>query len=94
MVKDLPNLRACIDEAIRLWPSLPGGLPRGVPAGGMHVSGERFDEDATLSVSTETVWFTVTPLFSMACPKNKDRSDPRCNGSVVSWDIRRAAGLV
>jgi benzoate 4-monooxygenase len=55
MVKDLPYLRACIDEAIRLRPSLPGGLPRIVPAGGMHVAGEWFDEGVTLSVSTETV---------------------------------------
>jgi cytochrome P450 len=55
LVRDLPYLRACIDEGLRLRPSLPGGLPRIVPAGGMQVSGKWFDEGTTLSVSTYTV---------------------------------------
>jgi benzoate 4-monooxygenase len=54
-IKDLPYLRACIDEGLRLRPSLPGGLPRIVPKGGMQVSGEWFDEGTTISVSTHTV---------------------------------------
>ncbi|KAL1871213.1 hypothetical protein Plec18167_007147 [Paecilomyces lecythidis] len=55
MIKDLPYLRACIDEGLRLRPSLPGGLPRVVPKGGMRVSGEWFEEGTTISVSTHTV---------------------------------------
>jgi cytochrome P450 len=55
LVKDLPYLRACIDEGLRLRPSLAGGLPRVVPPGGMQVSGEWFDEGTTISVSTHTV---------------------------------------
>jgi cytochrome P450 len=33
-------LRACIDEALRLSPPVPGGLPREVLAGGMAIDGE------------------------------------------------------
>jgi cytochrome P450 len=33
-------LRACIDEALRLSPPVPGGLPREVLAGGMSIDGE------------------------------------------------------
>ncbi|KAL4891216.1 cytochrome P450 [Aspergillus ambiguus] len=54
-IKDLPYLRACIDEGLRLRPSLPGGLPRIVPVGGMRVSGEWLDEGTTVSVSTYTM---------------------------------------
>lgn len=55
IVKDLPYLRACIDEGIRLRPSLPGGLPRIVPKGGLMVSGHWLEEGTTVSVSTHTV---------------------------------------
>ncbi|EHA21529.1 hypothetical protein ASPNIDRAFT_193975 [Aspergillus niger ATCC 1015] len=55
LVKNLPYLRACIDEGLRLRPSIRGGLPRVVPKGGMMVSGEWLDEGITVSVSTYTV---------------------------------------
>lgn len=55
ILKDLPYLRACVDEGLRLRPALAGGLPRIVPEGGMRVSGEWFDEGTTISVSTHTV---------------------------------------
>ncbi|PYH61222.1 cytochrome P450 [Aspergillus niger CBS 101883] len=55
LVKNLPYLRACIDEGLRLRPSIRGGLPRVVPKGGMMVSGEWLDEGTTVSVSTYTV---------------------------------------
>ena len=54
-VKDLPYLRACIDEALRLRPSLPGGLPRVTPQSGMSVGGEWIEGGTTISVSTYTV---------------------------------------
>jgi benzoate 4-monooxygenase len=38
MVKDLSYRHACIDEAIRLRPYLPG-LSRAVPAGDLHATG-------------------------------------------------------
>jgi benzoate 4-monooxygenase len=54
-IKDLPYLRACIDEGLRLRPSLPGGLPRVTPASGMSVGGHWLEGGTTVSVSTYTV---------------------------------------
>ncbi|CAL5873526.1 uncharacterized protein PFLUO_LOCUS7806 [Penicillium psychrofluorescens] len=54
-IKDLPYLRACIDESLRLRPSLEAGLPRVIPKGGLFVSGEWLEEGTTASVSTRTI---------------------------------------
>jgi benzoate 4-monooxygenase len=54
-IKDLPYLRACIDETLRLRPSLEAGLPRIIPKGGLSVSGEWLEEGTTASVSTRTI---------------------------------------
>ena len=53
-VKDLSYLRACIDESLRLRPSIEGGLPRRVPGSGMSVAGEWLRGGTTVSVSTRT----------------------------------------
>ncbi|KAJ5240853.1 uncharacterized protein N7469_002444 [Penicillium citrinum] len=54
-IKDLPYLRACIDESLRLRPSLEAGLPRVIPKEGLSVSGEWLEGGTTASVSTRTV---------------------------------------
>lgn len=54
-VKDLPYLRACIDEGLRLRPSLQGGLPRVTPQSGMYVDGHWLEGGTTVSVSTHTI---------------------------------------
>ena len=54
-IKDLPYLRACIDEGLRLRPSIEGGLPRLTPAEGMRVGGVWLEGGTTVSVSTHTV---------------------------------------
>lgn len=54
-LKDLPYLRACIDESLRLRPSIEGGLPRLVPKGGMYVGGEWLEGGTTVSISTHTL---------------------------------------
>jgi cytochrome P450 len=54
-VKDLPYLRACIDEGLRLRPSIACGLPRAVPEEGMMVDGQWLMGGTTVSVSTHTI---------------------------------------
>jgi cytochrome P450 len=54
-IKDLPYLRACIDEGLRLRPSLQGGLPRVTPESGMSVGGQWLEGGTTVSVSTYTI---------------------------------------
>lgn len=53
-IKNLPYLRACIDESLRLRPSINGGLPR-VVSDGMLVDGQWLEAGTTVSVSTHTI---------------------------------------
>lgn len=47
----LPFLQACIKEALRVHPSVPMGLPRIVPSGGLLIGDKRLPEGTTVSVS-------------------------------------------
>ncbi|KAK7888077.1 hypothetical protein LTR67_008954 [Exophiala xenobiotica] len=51
-VKNLPYLRACVDEAMRMRPPLRGGLPRVTPPEGMMIAGEWIAGNTTVSVPT------------------------------------------
>lgn len=51
-VKNLPYLRACVDEAMRMRPPLRGGLPRVTPPEGMMIEGEWIAGNTTVSVPT------------------------------------------
>ncbi|KAF2488652.1 cytochrome P450 [Lophium mytilinum] len=51
-VKNLPYLRACVDEAMRMRPPLRGGLPRVTPKEGMQIDGEWIAGNTTVSVPT------------------------------------------
>ena len=56
--KDLTEchwLRACIDESLRMTPSVPGLLPRRVLKGGHEVAGELFPEDTLVGSAAYTV---------------------------------------
>ncbi|KAF2104678.1 cytochrome P450 [Rhizodiscina lignyota] len=54
-VSQLPYLRACIEESLRLRPASSMGLPRIVPKGGRVIAGKFIEEDVTVSVPTYTL---------------------------------------
>ncbi|KAH6981572.1 cytochrome P450 [Ilyonectria sp. MPI-CAGE-AT-0026] len=54
-ISQLPYLRACIEESLRLRPASSMGLPRVVPKGGRTIAGHFIDEDVTVSVPTYTL---------------------------------------
>jgi len=54
-VKNLPYLRACVDEAMRMRPPLRGGLPRVTPPEGMMIGKEWIPGGTTVSVPTYTL---------------------------------------
>jgi benzoate 4-monooxygenase len=55
MVANLPYLRACIEESLRLRPAASIGLPRVVPAGGRMIAGKFISAGVTVSVPTYTL---------------------------------------
>jgi cytochrome P450 len=52
VVSQLPCLRACVEESLRVRPASSMGLPRVVPKGGRVIAGKFVDEDVTVSVPT------------------------------------------
>jgi benzoate 4-monooxygenase len=52
---NLPYLRACIEESLRVQPASSFGIPRIVLKGGRGVVGQFIDEDATVSVPIYTL---------------------------------------
>jgi cytochrome P450 len=54
-LSNLPYLRACIEESLRLRPASSFGLPRVVPKGGRTIAGKFIPEDVTVSVPTYTL---------------------------------------
>ena len=51
--KDLPSLRACLDESLRMIPPTPHGLPRRTPAEGTNIMGEWIAGNTTVSMTAE-----------------------------------------
>ncbi|RDW80368.1 hypothetical protein BP5796_05066 [Coleophoma crateriformis] len=51
-VKHLPYLRACLDEALRLFPPTTFGLPRRTPPEGSSIMGEYIPGDTSVSMSS------------------------------------------
>lgn len=46
-VSALPYLLACLDEALRMYPPVPTGLPRVVPRGGASIAGNYVPENVS-----------------------------------------------
>lgn len=44
-VQQLPYLRACLDEGLRLYPPVPIGMPRVVPEGGAWIAETQVPQD-------------------------------------------------
>lgn len=53
-VKNLPYLKACLDESLRLSPPVSRGLERKTPPEGMQILGESIPGNVTVSVPTYT----------------------------------------
>ncbi|KAF9892154.1 hypothetical protein FE257_002560 [Aspergillus nanangensis] len=51
-VKDLPYLRACLDESLRMLPPTPFNLPRKTPAEGCQILGQWVPGNTTVSMSS------------------------------------------
>ncbi|KAH6615956.1 cytochrome P450 [Chaetomium sp. MPI-SDFR-AT-0129] len=49
-VSTLPYLLACLDEALRMYPPVPTGLPRVVPRGGANIAGNYVPEKTVVAV--------------------------------------------
>ncbi|KAL2141528.1 hypothetical protein VTI28DRAFT_2228 [Corynascus sepedonium] len=49
-VSTLPYLLACLDEALRMYPPVPTGLPRVVPKGGANIAGNYVPEKTVVAV--------------------------------------------
>ncbi|KAI1503169.1 cytochrome P450, partial [Biscogniauxia marginata] len=46
----LPYLLACLNEALRLYPPVPTGLPRVVPSGGVSIAGHYIPENTVVAI--------------------------------------------
>ncbi|OAX80637.1 hypothetical protein ACJ72_05023 [Emergomyces africanus] len=49
-VNGLDYMLACLDEALRVYPPVPFGLPRVIPTGGCHISGQFVPENAVVAI--------------------------------------------
>ncbi|KAK4959688.1 hypothetical protein LTR28_005137 [Elasticomyces elasticus] len=39
-LQNLPYLEACLEEGLRMYPPVPSGMPRSIPAGGIAICGQ------------------------------------------------------
>ncbi|KAK0190790.1 cytochrome P450 monooxygenase [Armillaria mellea] len=69
-VQQLPYLGMCINETLRMYSAVPGGLPRVVPEGGMSITGNNIVTGTTVGVHIyglhhdPTVWGDDADTFN------------------------------
>ncbi|KAI4724296.1 benzoate 4-monooxygenase cytochrome P450 [Aureobasidium sp. EXF-10728] len=56
----LPYLNACLEEGLRMYPPIPGGLPRKVPEGGTTIAGKFVPGNVTVSVNPWATYQSTT----------------------------------
>jgi cytochrome P450 len=54
-IKDLPYLRACLDESMRIYPPTTFGLPRKTPSEGCNILGDFIAGNTSVSMSAYVV---------------------------------------
>lgn len=54
-VSSLQYMLACLDEALRIYPPAPLGLPRQTPKGGATIAGHYVPEDVSISQLSQTL---------------------------------------
>ncbi|KAK0482061.1 cytochrome P450 monooxygenase [Armillaria luteobubalina] len=72
-VQQLPYLDACINETLRMYSAVPGGLPRVVPEGGMSISGNDVVAGTTVGVHIYSLHHDPTVWGYDADTFNPDR---------------------
>ncbi len=50
-VQNLKYMLACLNETLRMYPPVPFGMPRLVPAGGINITGEPVPENVSVAES-------------------------------------------
>lgn len=56
-VQNLPYMLACLKEAMRCYPPVPGTLPRVVPKGGAQIAGYFVPEGAVVSIANYPMYY-------------------------------------
>lgn len=59
-LQELPYMNACLEEGMRIFPSIPTGLVRTVPAGGDTIAGEWIPGGTTVSVHAWSATHSAT----------------------------------
>jgi cytochrome P450 len=70
-VRNIPYLRACIDESLRLWPPTGVGLPRETPKGGTTILGQHIPGGLqSRSLSSRPIEILKPGIIQMSSSQN------------------------